>query len=192
MGLFDDVFSTFDNAISGIFGGSTSTSGSYLGGSSAGGSSFLPLTPEYGPPAPYNPPAAPAVNVMAGAPMIIAGTRALAARFPNLAAAVGALTAQFGTKFSPDKVVRMLKQYGPNLVGGLIGAAALNELVVWQSTHKRRRMNVANTRALRRSMRRLKGFDRMASRVSAQLSRAGGRRRSSRRCGTCRKSPCSC
>jgi hypothetical protein len=77
------------------------------------------------------------------------------------------------------------------MVAALIGGAAMSELAVWKSTHKSRRMNPANTRALRRSLRRLKSFDRLASRTQQALGRRrGGARRG--RCGTCRKSPCSC
>jgi hypothetical protein len=191
MGIFDSVFSTFDNAISDVFG---TSSGSFLGGSSANSSSFLPVN--YGYPTSYEQPQPQVYNVQA--PMVIQGgmavARSLATRFPALAAALSALGSQFGKAFTPEMVWRMLKQNGPALVGGLIGGAAMNELAVWKTTHKGRRMNVANTKALRRSVRRLKGFDRLSHRVSAQLSRVGGSRRrsSSRRCGTCRKSPCSC
>ncbi len=189
MGLFDSVFTTFDNALGNLFNQSSpATSGTYLGGS------------DYGSPALYSvaQPAQPQYQMtMAAAPAIVEGgmmvARGLATRFPSLYASLVALAQTFGRKFTPEMVLRMLKTYGPQMVVGLIGAAAMNELMVWQTSHKRRRMNVANTRALRRSVRRLKGFDRLSHRVSAQLSRVGGsRRRSARRCGTCRKNPCSC
>ena len=76
-----------------------------------------------------------------------------------------------------------------------IGLDELATLMTASSRRKRRRMNPANASALRRSMRRLKSFDRLASRVSSQIHRVGGsRRRSVRRgsCRTCRSSPCSC
>jgi len=131
--------------------------------------------------------------VMSTMPAIVGGVGRALARFPSLSTALVALSQQFGKRFTPEMLWRMIRMNGPGLVGGLIGVAAMNELAVWKSTHKSRRMNVANTTALRRSVRRLKGFDRLAHRVSAQLSRVGGKRRSSaRRCGTCRKSPCSC
>lgn len=76
-----------------------------------------------------------------------------------------------------------------------IGVDELATLITAQARKKRRRMNVANTRALRRSLRRLKGFETLSHRVSAQLGRAArsgrGHRRGGR-CGTCRKSPCAC
>lgn len=196
MGLFDDVFSTFDNAISGIFGGGTTTSGSYLGGSSGDSTSFLPINyptfqgPQFQAPVPYAQPTMAQVPQIAGGAMTMG--RSLM-RFPSLWSAIVALSQQFGKKFTPELLWRMLKANGPGLVGGLIGAAALSELAVWKSTHKSRRMNPANTKALRRSVRRLRSFDKLAGRVSSQLARVGGhKRRSSRRCGTCRKNPCSC
>ena len=190
MGLFDSVFSTFDNAVSDIFG---TNSGSFLGGSdSSGGSPFPVSGPVYGLPSNPYPMQSPQMHQVQMPAVIVAAS--LAARFPALATALSALGIQFGKRFTPAMVWRMLKANGPGLVGGLIGGAAMNELAVWKTTHKSRRMNVANTVALRRSVRRLKGFDRLSHRVSAQLSRVGGARRrsSSRRCGTCRKSPCSC
>lgn len=162
-----------------------------MGGSDYGSPALYPVSQQSFPQPTYQ-------MTAAAAPMIVEGGmmagRALMSRFPQLWAAIGALSQQFGRRFTPEMVWRMLRTYGPNMVVGLIGAAALNELMVWQTTHKRRRMNVANTKALRRSVRRLKGFDRLSHRVSAQLGRVAGRRRSgaSRRCGTCRKNPCSC
>lgn len=179
MGLFDDVFSTFDNAVSNIFGGNSSTSGSYLGGSNEP-NSFLPVSYPAFQTQQFQNPVTYAQPVMASMPAIAAGgamaVRSLA-RFPALFVAVSSLAQQYGKRFTPEMLWRMLKNNGPALVGGLIGSAALNELAIWKSTHKSRRMNVANTRALRRSLRRLKGFDRLSHRVSAQLHR-GSRRRS--------------
>jgi hypothetical protein len=191
MGLFDSVFSTFDNAVSGLFG---SSSGSLLGGSNEPGYTFLPPL-GYQEPVPQSyPMPAPVYQNVQMSPMVVAGGRMLMQRFPQLWAAIGALGQQFGRKFTPEMLWRMLRSNGPGMVGGLIGAAALNELAVWKTTHKGRRMNVANTRALRRSVRRLKGFDRLSHRVSAQLGRVAGRRRSvgRSRCSSCRKSPCAC
>lgn len=122
-------------------------------------------------------------------PMVRGGM--LATRFPALWAAVVTLSERFGTRISVDRIWQMFKTFGPGMVA-LIGGQAFSELMVYHSTHKRRRMNVANTKALRRSVRRLKGFDRLSHRVSGQLARAGGKRRTARRCGTCRKSPCTC
>lgn len=189
MGLFDSVTDIFSNALGDIFG---SSSGSYLGGSNQLSAPSTPVSYQY----PIYQPEYPVVQqpVMASMPMVVGAARSLVSRFPNLYSSIVALSQQFGRRFTPEMVWRMLKQQGPGMVVGLIGAAAMNELFVWKTTHKTRRMNPANTKALRRSLRRLKSFDKLSGRVSSQLARAGGgrRRRSSGRCGTCKRSPCSC
>lgn len=192
MGLFDDITSGLSDAFSSIFSGPQSNVGQILGGLDVGSSSPFPVNPQVS--YPIYQPAPVYQNTMAGMPAVMGGIGRSLARFPNLSTALVALSQQFGKRFTPDQLWRMLKNNGPGLVGGLIGAAALNELAVWKTTHKSRRMNVANTRALRRSVRRLRGFDRLAHRVSSQLARVGGTRRrsASRRCGTCRSSPCRC
>ena len=185
MGLFDDISSVFTNAVTDVLGGSTyqSNVGGFTQPSSFGGGLPVVYQPEV-----------PATPVMASVPMVAAGARALMARFPNLWAALTALSQRFGTRITVDRLWSMFKQFGPG-IGALIGVEALQELMVYHSTHKRRRMNVANTKALRRSLRRLKGFDRLSHRVSRQLHR-GGSRRTSRSvvqyCSTCRKNPCRC
>jgi len=192
MGIFDELTSGLDSAIGNLFGGSDQSSGSYLGGLNLGVPTSYPVTgfptvPEYGTPYPQGQP------VMAMAPMV-AGVARWAMQFPNLWQALQRIRANYRVAISVDKLWGMVKSMGPQVIVGLIGAAALQELFVYHSTHKRRRMNVANTKALRRSVRRLKGFDRLSHRVSSQLARVGGTRRrsASRRCGTCRKSPCAC
>lgn len=189
MGLFDSFNELLTGAVGDIFGGAFSSGESRLGGSSYSGS-YLPVVneqPVYNYPEPY-----PVQNVMAMAPMI-QGVSRWAMQFPNLWQALQRLRANYRIPMTVEKLWSMLKVMGPAALVALIGSGALNELFVYHSTHKRRRMNVANTRALRRSVRRLKGFDRLSHRVSSQLSRVGGRRRSStKRCGTCRKSPCAC
>ena len=113
---------------------------------------------------------------------------------------------------NPNAVVRI----GRNLVSKLIrfsratpgltivsmllnlGLTALeaNTVVSWYSTAGRRhkRIRVTNVKALNRSVRRLEGFRRLASRVEKALAHRGMSRArvSKRRCGTCRKSPCNC
>jgi hypothetical protein len=124
--------------------------------------------------------------------------RAVTAGLPRWSAMVPSLWQFVRTKFpmmSPSTAVTglmsLLSKYGPTALSSFIGAAVVSELLGYKVTKKRRRMNVANTRALRRSLRRLKGFNRLSHRVSAQLGR-GGMRRTARRCSTCRRSPCCC
>lgn len=65
-----------------------------------------------------------------------------------------------------------------------------NLLTVWHSQRRRgRRMNPANSKALRRSIRRIKSFHKLCAATDILKSRG---RRSVGRCGTCRKSPCRC
>ena len=75
-----------------------------------------------------------------------------------------------------------------------IGMSDLATLIASSNRRKRRHTNPANVKALRRSMRRLGSFQKLASRVNKQLSHVGTHRRavSRGRCNTCRKSPCSC
>lgn len=184
MGIFDNADDILSGVFSDIFGGAgnTATGSTGVGGYSQPGYSVPSVAyqqPQY-------------QNVMAMAPAV-QGVARWAMSFPSLWQALQHIRANYRVPMTVDKLWRLVKSAGPQMVVGLIGAAALNELFVYHSTHKRRRMNVANTHALRRSVRRLKGFEKLSHRVSAQLGRMGGRRRtSSRRCGTCRKSPCSC
>lgn len=80
-----------------------------------------------------------------------------------------------------------------NLLIGLgLTAMEANTLIAWQAQRrKRRRMNPANSKALRRAARRIKSFHKLCQHTDLikthRRSPAFGRK-----CGTCRKSPCSC
>jgi hypothetical protein len=126
-------------------------------------------------------------------PRIATGVGRWAMQFPSLWQALQRYRAS-GVAMSIPKLWRMFKNVGPSVLATYIGAAAVADLVTFKATHKNRRMNVANTHALRRSLRRLRGFERLSHRVSMQLARAAAprRRSASRRCNVCRKSPCSC
>lgn len=89
---------------------------------------------------------------------------------------------------------RMSKFLSPALVATALGIeiAQLANLITASSKKKRRRMNVANIKALRRGVRRLEGFDRMACKVQAALGARASRRSARRRCHRCKKSPCTC
>lgn len=88
---------------------------------------------------------------------------------------------------------------GGSMVSILIGLGltnyAANLLTAWYAQRKKhRRMNPANSRALRRAARRIKSFHRLCTHTD--LIRSGSRHRPSysrgRSCSTCRKSPCAC
>jgi hypothetical protein len=68
----------------------------------------------------------------------------------------------------------------------------LADLMLADQRKKNRRMNPANAGAARRALRRLSAFDRMACRVQGQLKAYAGRTTRSRRCTSCRRSPCRC
>jgi len=189
MGLFDFATDIFSD----IAGNDILDLGSQLvaGFSSAGfGTGQNVSYPVYGPapqpPAPQSfPVAAPAVQMAA------LGMTRWAVRFPSLWQAIQKFRAG-RINMTPEKLYSALRKFGPQVLTTMIGAAAVADLIAYKATVKRRRMNPANARALRRSMRRLKSFSSLSHRVSMQLGRAGGSRRRRGPCRTCRKNPCSC
>jgi hypothetical protein len=78
-----------------------------------------------------------------------------------------------------------------NLLVGLgLGAYEASLLTVWHAQRRRgRRMNPANSKALHRAARRIKSFHKLCVHTDVLKSRG---RRSTGKCGTCRKSPCKC
>jgi hypothetical protein len=139
-----------------------------------------------------------AIPVMSAMPALPGPVSGALRAFPALALFLMKMRAM-GIRMTIEKMWGMVRRFGPQAVatigGGLFTVDVLRDLMLYKATHKRRRMNVANTKALRRGLRRLKGFERLSHRVSAQLGRAartGRRGRTSTRCGTCRRSPCTC
>lgn len=170
MGLFDFVDSIFDPVSGSGFGSDLLDFGfqQVLGGFT-GQPAQQVMAPVYYPPAPQ-PQAQPVgASVPMAARAIAAGLPAWSARFPSLWQAISRLRAQ-GSKLSVDKLIAGLRRWGPAAMTTMLGAQAVAELVSYSMTRKRRRMNPANARALRRSMRRLKAFDNLSHRVSAQLA----------------------
>lgn len=101
---------------------------------------------------------------MAAAPAIVRGAatvgRSLFNRFPNLATGIQRLR-NAGQNVTRAKLYSVMKRFGPEFLvsGGLLTAAAVQELAVAGSG--RRRMNPANAKALRRSVRRIESFHRL-------------------------------
>jgi hypothetical protein len=206
MGLFDAITSLFDpsagsDAGVGIFSAGLGELGPLV--SELG----TPMQPNYvptydfgaqSPPPAMGYPMVANTPVMSSVPMIGGGSAAMRAVGPILFAIARTL----GLKGIPsvsramEIVRRMAKYLSPAATAAAIGIslADLGMLMAVSNRRKRRRMNPANTKALRRSLRRLGGFEKLAHRVSAQLGRTAskGRRRSVGRCRTCRKNPCSC
>lgn len=110
-------------------------------------------------------------------PAVAAGTavsRGFFSRFPNLSVGLQQLRNR-GMKVNRSRLYSILKRFGPEVLitGGLLTAAAVNELMV--AGAGRRRMNVGNVKALRRSMRRVEGFHKLCTR--ADVLRTRSRRR---------------
>jgi hypothetical protein len=114
-------------------------------------------------------------------------------RFPLLAGAMLEWRRR-GIALTIEKLWSLARRFGPNFLvtAGILSVGALTELMLSRGTKRHRRMNPLNPKALSRSIRRLAGFERRAARVSAQLGRVARRRKTTRRCMTCRKSPCCC
>lgn len=107
---------------------------------------------------------------------------------------------KFGRSIPWGQILTFGKRWGLTALVGLGLTAEMANYIIGQTMKKHRRMNPANVKALRKSVRRLQSFDTLACRVNAQLSTLAGRggrrpgRRAGvgRRCFKCRKSPCSC
>jgi hypothetical protein len=95
-------------------------------------------------------------------------------RFPNLALAMQAYRTA-GKKVTRGKLYSLVRRFGPEIVisGGLLTAAAVNELLI--AGPGTRRMNPANTKALRRSMRRVESFHKLCQR--SDMLRSRGRKK---------------
>lgn len=207
MGLFDSIAGLFDptggSGDSGLLGAATS----FLSDASASGVVPVNYFPTYAfDPNVYSTGGENAVAqpVMASVPAGVGAVTSAAAGIARVVQMIGFKMAQkLGLKGIPSlkrmmSMVRQLAKTGlaPAAVAAALGIGVdeLATLITAQARKKRRRMNVANTHALRRSLRRLKGFEHLSHKVSAQLGRAARSGRSYRRgrCTTCRKNPCSC
>lgn len=97
------------------------------------------------------------------APRLAAGAvvaRGFFNKYPNLATAIQKFR-NAGISVKRSQLYGMLRRFGPEIMisGGILTAAAVSELMM--AGPGRRRMNPANVRALRRSMRRLDSFHRL-------------------------------
>lgn len=106
-----------------------------------------------------------AIPAMASVPAIAGRVGAVVgrnffSRFPNLATSIQGLR-NAGQNVTRAKLYGVMKRFGPEFLvsGGLLTAAAVNELAV--AGPGRRRMNPANSKALRRAARRIESFHRL-------------------------------
>jgi hypothetical protein len=92
-------------------------------------------------------------------------------RFPALAGAIAGWRGK-GVSLTTSKLSAMLRKFGPQflITAGILTASAVTDLMMYNATHKRRRMNSLNPRALSRATRRLCSFENRASKVHRVLS----------------------
>lgn len=92
-------------------------------------------------------------------------------RFPKLLGALTSWRAR-GVSLTVPKLSAMLRKFGPSFLvtAGILAADAVTELLMYNASHKRRRMNSLNPRALSRATRRLCSFEHRAAKVHRTLS----------------------
>ncbi len=158
-----------------IFGGSQNQYLSQFGNVAQLASQFAPQMPQVQQFVPQNvmsaitPPQAMMPRI--GGPMsraVATVGRGFFNKFPSLAAGMQQLRAR-GQNIKRSQLYSMLRRFGPEVLvtGGLLTAAAVSELMM--AGPGRKRMNPANVKALRRSMRRLDSFHKLC--VSADKLR---------------------
>lgn len=96
-------------------------------------------------------------------------------RYPSLAVGIQKLR-NAGQNVTRAKLYAMVKKFGPEFIisGGILTAAAVNELMLAGPGH--RRMNPANSKALRRSIRRVQSFHRLCKTADVIASHARRKR----------------
>lgn len=195
MGFLDSIaglFSTeslLSGTISPELGAGLGIAESLLGGQSSSAPSYSQQS--------YSAPPPQYQNTMAMVPQIATG-----GAMPAVRMTLFTIAQTLGLRGVPSlqramSMVRSMSKYlSPAAVATALGLeiGQLAALIAASNRRKRRHVNPANVKALRRSMRRLGSFQKLASRVNKQLSHVGTHRRSITRgrCNTCRKSPCSC
>jgi len=182
MGLFDDIWGSATGP-GGIFNSNSGVNWSNLlnTGASIAMQAFAPQPASF--PMAGGGGGMSATPVMASVPAIAGRVGAVVGRgffqrFPNLATGIQTLR-NGGVNASRSKLYSVMKRFGPEFLvsGGLLTAAAVNELAVAGPGH--RRMNPANSRALRRAARRIESFHRLCRHTDMLQSR---RRRSRAKC----------
>ena len=200
--------------LGGIFGGVASAlgglgSGSYLGALSGVGqiaSAFVPQhapQPVYAMPSygiqPYSPPPVYQQQMpMQATPVGAFGVagRAIATLTAPILAKIAVklgLRARPSLTRAMDMVRKAAKLLtSPEAVAAALGITVgeLATLITTSNARKRRRMNPANSKALRRAARRIKSFHRLCTHTDVLKNRS--RRSAVSRCGTCKKAPCRC
>jgi hypothetical protein len=179
--------------LSNLLGGVVSGIGSLVGGGSPSqalqnftSQAFLPTpTPPAIGASPFGGQAYPTMaSVPAAARAVATVGRSFFAKYPNLATYIQQYR-NMGKNVTRAKLWSLLKRFGPEIIvsGGILSAAAVSELMT--AGPGRRRMNPANVKALRRSLRRLESFHHLCVRVDKLRSHRGrGRSRTGARGAT--------
>lgn len=122
--------------------------------------------PVKSPQAPMPMAATPAMSILRPAGAVVGGAMATVGRgffqrFPNLATAIQKFRNAGMRQVTRPRLYGMLRRFGPELLisGGILSAAAISELMV--AGPGTRRLNPANVKALRRSVRRIESFHRL-------------------------------
>jgi hypothetical protein len=174
MGFFDFLNPTGDEFLGGLFSSDDGGLGGGLVNASLQAADYIDN--EFQAPAPMNVSyAVPTARTIpsGGMPALLPSsmvTRGLA-RFPQLLASMQSWRAR-GVSLTVPKLLAMMKKFGPNFLvsAGIIAAGAVTELLMYQASNKRRRMNALNPRALSRATRRLCSFEHRASKVHRTLA----------------------
>jgi len=154
---------------------------------------YQPQQPVYQTPAPVYQ----AQPVMSAAPAFAVAAGAIAR---VTAPILNKIAVKLGLRARPslNRAMEMVRKaakllQSPEAVGAALGitVAELATLITTSNSRKRRRMNPANSKALRRAARRIKSFHKLCTHTDVLRSR-GPRRSVRASCGTCKKSPCRC
>lgn len=152
--------------------------------------------PIYNPLPAYTPPPAPmATQTMSAVPAFSVAAGAIAR---VTAPILTKIAVKLGLRARPslNRAMELVRKAAkiltsPEAVATALGitVAELATLITSSSARRRRRMNPANSKALRRAARRIKSFHKLCTHTD--VLRGRGRSRAAR-CGSCRKSPCRC
>ena len=200
------------SAVGGVVGGANFGDYSFLGqlgsaGLNIAGAALTPQPqptyisqPVYQAPQPFYSTPAPMMQaqpVMASAPAFAVAAGAIARVTAPILAKIAV---KLGLRARPSltRAMEMVRKAAkiltsPEAVATALGitVAELATLITTSSARKRRRMNPANSKALRRAARRIKSFHKLCTHTDVLRSR-GPRRSVRASCGTCKKSPCRC
>lgn len=121
---------------------------------------------------------------------------------PGAGPILGALRAivealrQQGARITVDRLVSFIRRFGPGaatvFLSSYVGEELARHGVFEALTKKRRRINAGNSKALRRAIRRVRSFHTLCRHADIIGRGSSRRRRTTGRCPTCRKNPCSC